>query len=466
MIGGRYRLVGRLGAGGMGTVWKAYDEVIGREVAVKEPRAERVSDGDREVLFARLEREARAAAQVDHPSVVAIHDVVTVDRRPWIVMEFIRGRSLADVLAEGTLTPARAARIALPVAGALAAAHEIKVLHRDVKPGNVMLARSGHVLLTDFGIAQVEGEMPLTEPGAVVGSPEYMAPERVLGRAPGPESDFFSLGVLLYTALEGFSPFRRPTAPATFQAVLHADPPAPAQAGELAGLVMRLLSKKPQARPDIGEIVSVLERAAGPDPVPVGPPPSGKGARGRRRLRTGLAALTASVVTGATVAALMWPGAGRPGSGASEIPEGWKLQHKLGASLAVPDDYEAHVSPDAVAFQEHEGQVHRQVVLLRWDVPQGSAKERAEYFYREYTANKAFTDVRIVLFEVEVEGRRSTALTMTYRPVGGRLWRKSELFHNAGGELWKIIVDSAVTNELDTGADELFNGAVDTLRTS
>ncbi|MFE7120776.1 serine/threonine-protein kinase, partial [Streptomyces sp. NPDC057654] len=213
VLAGRYRLLGELGRGGMGVVWRARDEVLDREVAVKEVRA---PSGllDREVrqLYARLEREGRAAGAVSHPNVVTVHDVVSEAGRPWIVMELIRGLSLAEVLeAEHTLSPARAARIGVEVLAALRAAHLAGVLHRDVKPGNVLLANDGRVVLTDFGIAMVEGSTALTMTGELVGSPEYLAPERVLGRQPGPASDLWSLGVTLYAAVEGGSPFRRET---------------------------------------------------------------------------------------------------------------------------------------------------------------------------------------------------------------------------------------------------------------
>ncbi|MZE80429.1 protein kinase, partial [Streptomyces sp. SID5475] len=248
----------------MGTVWRARDEVVDREVAVKEPRVpDQLSEQERQTVYQRMRREARSAAAIDHPSVVTVHDVVVEDGRPWIVMELVRGQSLGDRLGEGTLDPREAARIGLAVLGALTAAHEAGVLHRDVKPDNVLLGRHDRVVLTDFGIAQVEGEQRLTETGAFVGSPEYIAPERVLGQLPGPESDLWSLGVLLYAAVEGMSPYRRSNTPATLQAVLSAEPPAPARgAGALGHLVMQLLRKDPAARPAPAEIRQTLESVA------------------------------------------------------------------------------------------------------------------------------------------------------------------------------------------------------------
>ena len=220
LIAGRYRLLSPLGEGGMGTVWRARDEVLHREVAVKEVRAPAgLATSEVERLYARLEREAWAAARVANRNVVTVYDVATEDGRPWIVMELVRGISLADLLdAEGPLGPQRAAHIGAEVLAALRAAHEAGVLHRDVKPGNVLLSNDGRVVLTDFGIATVEGSSALTMTGEVIGSPEFLAPERALGRTPGPESDLWSLGVLLYAAVEGNSPFRQNTPLSTLRA--------------------------------------------------------------------------------------------------------------------------------------------------------------------------------------------------------------------------------------------------------
>ena len=250
MIAGRYRLLSPLGEGGMGTVWRARDEVLHREVAVKEVRAPAgLPRSDVERLYARLEREAWAAARVADRNVVTVYDVATEDGRPWIVMELVRGLSLADALdADGPMTPQRAAHIGAEVLAALRAAHDAGVLHRDVKPANVLLANDGRVVLTDFGIATVEGTSALTMTGEVIGSPEFLAPERALGRTPGPESDLWSLGVLLYAAVEGNSPFRQDTPLSTLRAVVDEELPAPRRAGPLAPVIEGLLRKDPALR--------------------------------------------------------------------------------------------------------------------------------------------------------------------------------------------------------------------------
>ncbi|MFI7404566.1 protein kinase [Streptomyces sp. NPDC049541] len=250
LIAGRYRLLSPLGEGGMGTVWRARDEVLHREVAVKEVRAPAgLPAADVERMYARLEREAWAAARVANRNVVTVYDVATQDGRPWIVMELVRGISLAELLdAEGPLDARRAAHIGAEVLAALRAAHEAGVLHRDVKPANVLLSNDDRVVLTDFGIAQVEGSSALTMTGEVIGSPEFLAPERALGRTPGPESDLWSLGVLLYAAVEGNSPFRQDTPLSTLRAIVDEELPPPHRAGPLTPVIEGLLRKDPAER--------------------------------------------------------------------------------------------------------------------------------------------------------------------------------------------------------------------------
>ncbi|MDT0465245.1 serine/threonine-protein kinase [Streptomyces gibsoniae] len=250
VIAGRYRLLSPLGEGGMGTVWRARDEVLHREVAVKEVRAPAgLPAAEVERMYTRLEREAWAAARVANRNVVTVYDVAHQDGRPWIVMELIRGIALSDLLdAEGPVSPQRAAYIGAEVLSALRAAHAAGVLHRDVKPANVLLSNDDRVVLTDFGIATVEGSSALTMTGEVIGSPEFLAPERALGRTPGPESDLWSLGVLLYAAVEGNSPFRQNTPLSTLRAVVDEELPSPRRAGPLTPVIEGLLRKDPAER--------------------------------------------------------------------------------------------------------------------------------------------------------------------------------------------------------------------------
>ncbi|QLE76389.1 serine/threonine protein kinase [Streptomyces rectiverticillatus] len=248
----------------MGVVWRAVDELLDREVAAKEVRApEHLREHDVRVLYARLKQEARAAARVSHPNVITVHDVVEQEGRPWIVMEFVRGRSLAEILQhEGVLTPKEAAKVGSMVLQALRSAHSSGVLHRDVKPANVLLEPSGRVVLTDFGIALVEGSGTLTRTGDLVGSPDYLAPERALGRRPGTPSDLWSLGATLYAAVEGVSPFRRTSPLSTLHAVVQDELPTPRRAGPLTPLLEGLLRKDPQTRMGSTEAQRLLDAVA------------------------------------------------------------------------------------------------------------------------------------------------------------------------------------------------------------
>ncbi|MDX3582306.1 serine/threonine-protein kinase [Streptomyces europaeiscabiei] len=269
VLAGRYRVVEQLGRGGMGVVWRAVDEVLHREVALKELRtytdagAPELAD-----LGVRMQREARAAARVRHPGVVAVHDVAEVDGRPLIVMELVDGPSLDDVLRDrGLLDPREAAAIGAKVMDALGAAHRVGVLHRDVKPGNILLDRSGRVVLTDFGIATMEdpgdgSATHLTRSGELVGSLDYLAPERAQGNDPGPASDVWALGATLYAAVEGASPFRRTSTWSTLTAIV-ADPlPEPQRAGPLGPVLRQLMDKRPEHRPDAARACELLEAVA------------------------------------------------------------------------------------------------------------------------------------------------------------------------------------------------------------
>ncbi|MEW1643252.1 MULTISPECIES: protein kinase domain-containing protein [unclassified Streptomyces] len=264
LLAGRYRLAESIGSGGMGRVWRAHDEVLHRTVAIKELTAALyVSESDQPRLLARTRAEARAAARINHSAVVTVHDVLEHDGRPWIVMELVEGNSLADEVKEqGRLAPAEAARIGLWVLRALRAAHAAGVLHRDIKPGNVLLGQDGRVLLTDFGIAQIEGDSTITRTGEVVGSVDYLAPERVRGADPGPSSDLWALGATLYTAVEGRSPFRRTSPLSTMQAVVEEDAGELRYAGALAPVITALLNKDPALRPDADQAEQMLAEAA------------------------------------------------------------------------------------------------------------------------------------------------------------------------------------------------------------
>ncbi|MEV6957493.1 serine/threonine-protein kinase [Streptomyces sp. NPDC051183] len=269
VVGGRYRLVGQLGSGGFGRVWRAYDEMLAVDVAVKEvwlpQQASSASGAEHHERVVRAAREARNAAKLrDHPHIVAVHDVVIEDDTPWIVMRLVEGLSLEEHLrTHGPLPGPRAGEVATALLKALKAAHTAGIVHRDLKPANVMLTDDGQVLLTDFGIAVHETDTRLTATGGVIGSAEYMAPERLQGTQDQAASDLFSLGATLYEAVEGISPFRRETPTATMAAVaLHEPPPMQHADPLLASLITALLAKNPEERPTVDSTLAILRAGA------------------------------------------------------------------------------------------------------------------------------------------------------------------------------------------------------------
>ncbi|MFI6596743.1 serine/threonine-protein kinase [Nonomuraea sp. NPDC050536] len=279
IVGGRYRLLRTIGHGGMGTVWQAHDEVLGRDVAVKEilPPPD-LTGPEREVFSVRTLREARAAGRVAHPGVATVYDVLEEGGHPWIVMQLVRSTTLGErVRDHGPLPVVQVAAIGLQVLEALRAAHAAGVMHRDVKPDNVLLAEDGRAVLTDFGIATAEGEVQVTRTGEVVGTPAYMAPERAVGGKAYPASDLWSLGATLYLAVEGQSPFRRETALTTLGAVMHADLPPMVRAGALGPVLEGLLCKDPAERMPLDEAerrLHTIVAGTGPEPTaPVTVPP-------------------------------------------------------------------------------------------------------------------------------------------------------------------------------------------------
>ncbi|MFC7731964.1 serine/threonine-protein kinase [Actinomadura keratinilytica] len=286
LLAGRYRLVSVVGTGGMGTVWRARDETLHRDVAVKEVVVHAsVSEEERRERHVRTLREARASARLNHPGVVTVHDVVDEDDRPWIVMELLRARSLQDLVDEdGPLPPARAAGIGRQIVSALRAAHAVGILHRDIKPANVLVADDDRAVLTDFGIAHVVGDATLTKTGLLVGSPAYMAPERLRGERTVPASDLWALGATLYTACEGRPPHHRSDAMAVLAAIMTEEPPPPRNAGPLTPVLLGLLERDlgrrmtaEQAEPLLARIAAgstAVDAPAHPAPAPLAAPPS------------------------------------------------------------------------------------------------------------------------------------------------------------------------------------------------
>ncbi|WP_055630409.1 serine/threonine-protein kinase [Streptomyces hirsutus] len=297
LLAGRYRLGDVLGRGGMGTVWRAEDETLGRTVAVKELRfPSSIDEEEKRRLITRTLREAKAIARIRNNSAVTVFDVVQEDDRPWIVMELVEGKSLAEAIREdGLLEPRRAAEVGLAVLDVLRSAHREGILHRDVKPSNVLIAEDGRVVLTDFGIAQVEGDPSITSTGMLVGAPSYISPERARGHKPGPAADLWSLGGLLYAAVEGTPPYDKGSAIATLTAVMTEPLEEPKNAGPLRDVIYGLLVKDPAQRLDdagsramLNAVINAPEtKGAESEPmdatkvVPLPEQPGGRG-RGRR----------------------------------------------------------------------------------------------------------------------------------------------------------------------------------------
>ncbi|MEV6979018.1 serine/threonine-protein kinase [Kitasatospora sp. NPDC093806] len=278
LIDDRFELMERLGGGGMGLVWRARDTMLHREVALKEvrppdPAMAAADPAGAYELRERVLREARALARLQHPNVAVIHHIVDTPGHPhpWLVMELVGGGSLADRIARGPLTVPEAARIGRGVLAALRAAHAAGIQHRDVKPGNVLLRVDGTPVLTDFGIAAMQDATALTATGALIGSPEYIAPERIRGEEGNPSSDLWSLGMLLYVAVEGHHPLRRGTTLATLAAVLDEPLPPPTRCGQLGPVLAAVLARDPALRPDAEQFDRALAAAA--EPVGFAPGP-------------------------------------------------------------------------------------------------------------------------------------------------------------------------------------------------
>ncbi|MEU0518515.1 serine/threonine-protein kinase [Streptosporangium sp. NPDC006007] len=285
VLADRYELIAPLGRGTMGTVWRAHDRSLGREVAIKEIRQDPgLSEDQRAELRERMIREGRTAARISHPSVATVHDAIIEGGSPWIIMELVQARSLEQVIEEeGPLPPRLVAEIGVDLLGALRAAHAQGVLHRDVKPGNVLITETGRVVLTDFGIAKSEGDSSLTKTGMVIGSPGYTAPERARGEHNGPESDLWSLGATLYFAVEGRPAYERSSLAATLAALMREKADPPTQAGPLRPVLEQLLERDHRLRLSPTQAIAMLRTvadtpSAATEPPSIEPAPAASGA--------------------------------------------------------------------------------------------------------------------------------------------------------------------------------------------
>jgi eukaryotic-like serine/threonine-protein kinase len=278
VIAGRYRLHSPIGRGAMGVVWRARDQLLDRDVAIKEVHiAATLTPKERANAYQRTLREAKTAARLSHPGVVTVYDVAEDEGRPWIVMQLISAQSLDQVLAtSGPLSPLRTAEMGRQLLAALSVAHAAGVLHRDVKPSNVLLTRDHRAVLTDFGIATFAGDTRLTQTGMVMGSPGFTAPERIRGEDATPASDLWSLGATLYAAVEGHGPFeRRGGAITTMSAIINEDAPVAPTAGALAPVIAALLRREPPDRPDAATAMRMISEVLAQLPTRTGDAPAG-----------------------------------------------------------------------------------------------------------------------------------------------------------------------------------------------
>nr|WP_171111351.1 MULTISPECIES: serine/threonine-protein kinase [Streptomyces] len=353
MIDGRFELLERLGSGGMGTVWRARDTVLHREVALKAVRPDAEAS---EAVRERVMREARALARLSNPYVVTVHQIIEADPHPWIVMELVPGVSLQQRLTDGPLSPLEAARIGRQVLSGLRAAHAAGIQHRDVKPANVLLRPDGTAVLTDFGIAALQGATALTVTGELVGSPEYMAPERVRGHGDDPAADLWSLGLVLYVCVEGVSPLRRETTLATLAAVLDDPVPPPVRSGPLGPVLQSLLVRDPAARPGAGQLDALLAQVESgttpqrvqptptatpmppptPTPTQLDTPRPGRRLRGRKPLLVAVTALLAGGAVTALALTLFTPDDGKKDGKQTVVAEGGSATNTPSAPTPTP----------------------------------------------------------------------------------------------------------------------------------
>jgi serine/threonine protein kinase len=521
-IAGRYRITGRLGRGGMGTVWRAEDELLGRQVAVKEllldedmPDEQRLARGERAL------REARTAARIKHAHVVVLHDVVEQDGRPWIVMELVDGRSLAEILAkDGPVDPREAARIGAAVTSAVRAAHAHDVLHRDIKPANVLIENgTGRVVLTDFGIARMLGTTTLTEKGEFVGSPEYCAPERMSGQEAGPQSDLWSVGVLLCAAVRGQSPFRRESLGGVLHAVVFDEIRPPEQLGPLLPVVTALLERDPERRLGAAEAEERLRGCAEPQDAQAAPSagsahsaptrqsdvrmPSPAPAKPWRRRAGLLLASLAVVAAGGLAAGLLAHNQGgqaeqaatspsttasRPasratagaiaktpspsptptptptpsGTATTAVPKGYHLvTDPKGFSLAVPDGFTRSYVPPRV-FYFSSGEVFRLGIRTSAPGPGGPLAVMTAQHTAGPGTYKGYRDGFVT--EVTQKGNPAALWEFTWDGFGdgGGARRTYDLCWTEGGRQYDVWVSSPVA-KAEQGR-EYFDTARDTFR--
>jgi tRNA A-37 threonylcarbamoyl transferase component Bud32 len=508
LLADRYRLASIVGRGGMGTVWQARDEVLDRDVAVKEVIVSRaLADAEREVLHQRTLREARATARLNHPNIVTVHDVIKEAGRPWIVMEFVRARSLQEILdEEGPQQPRRVAELGRQTLAALRAAHGIGITHRDVKPSNVLITDDDRVVLTDFGIAHVEGDTNLTQTGLIVGSPAYISPERAQGRQAVPASDLWALGATLYAACEGHPPYQRTDPMSVLAAILTEDPPAPRNAGPLGPVLQGLMHRDPARRISADEAADRLAQiAAGtttPSAVPAGneatlhfldghgvppatgtlQPPSRKGTTAALFVAVGLLAAAVVVLAGflllrsadkntppgpgrSTVPAQQGAQGGTPSSAPARtsdprLPAGWSRASGPGYTIGVPAGWQRSVEGRSVFWRDSGSAAYLQVDRTEWT---GAPYEAWEQWEAEVLAKGSLTNYqRIGLRTVDGASYEAADIEFTWDGKGGLPMHGIDRRVIADGQRYAVFV--AIPADRWSTSQERINGFLDTFR--
>lgn len=398
----RYTLLERLGSGAMGVVWRARDELLHREVAIKQLLLPDLLPSQVEEACERAMREGRIAARLQHPNAIGVFDVVIEDGKPCLVMEYLPSRSLSEVLKErGTLPPAEAARIGAQVVAALAAAHEVGIVHRDIKPGNVLIGHNGSVKITDFGISRAAGDVSVTKTGMLSGTLAYLAPELARGADPDPAADMFSFGATLYATTEGQPPFGRSANEfgllykiSTGQVV------PPARSGPLTALLTRLLAIEPVARPSAAQVAEELATLTGP------------ARRGRRAGVLVAAAVLVLLVAAVVTASFLLDRDQTAGSGNSSP----------GPSPSTSSSATALTTKDVDAFiQQHFAKLPGDTAGARQDwVPEfRPAEQQDDQYWQRYEVVAIYGEPRIS-GTAQDDQRYSVALDLTLRKQGAR----------------------------------------------
>ena len=490
-IAGRYTLLDPLGRGGMGVVWRGHDELLQREVAVKQVELpEWLPKDECESVRARVLREAQAAARVLHPALVTVFDVTEEQSNVYIVMELVAAQSLSQlVAAQGPLPPSRAAQVGLELLSGIEAAHRSGIVHRDVKPSNIMVLEDGSVKLADFGIASVKGHPSITATGLVLGSPGYMAPEQAQGQRSGPAADLWALGATLYYAVEGRPPFDRDGAIATLTAVVHEEPQASQRAGALSTVISSLLDKDPDRRPSaealrprLAAVADDYDRSGGtaefpvvesqPRPEPVVPPapppsppeaepeppvPSTVGPRPDRQSWRRAGALVALAVVVLAVGLVAWAtgrgerqGPSSSGGDTTEAPREASDEERDGSEArgttpprrgetdrGVPSDWVSYTNPDVgYRIARPPGWQVQQVDRTRTDIRD---PKTGSYLRIDWTASPGPSPVAAwqeysKTFASRHEGYREIRIeSTTYKGFDAAIWEYS--YSSRGGRL-------------------------------